>query len=83
MASREGSGPAEIISAEVVNVRTRDQAPGQRRAFNYQVRLSAIDPETGEVVYRNEYRTIASDRQLSTETVLSRITELFESGLEG
>lgn len=83
MTTREGSGPAQITSAEVVNVRTRDTAPGQRRAFNYQVRLSAIDPTTGELVYENEYRTIASDRQLSTETVLNRITELFESGLEG
>jgi hypothetical protein len=83
MASREGSGPAQITSAEVVNVRTRSQAPGQRRAFNYQVRLSAIDPDTGELVYNNEYRTIASDRELSTQTVLSKITELFEAGLEG
>lgn len=83
MASREGSGPAQIISAEVVNVRTRNQAPGQRRAFNYQVRLSAIDPNTGELVYSDEYRTVASDRQLSSETVINRITELFESGLEG
>lgn len=83
MTTRSGSGPAEITSAEVVNVRTRDQAPGQRRAFNYQVRLSAVDPESGELIYDNEYRTIASDRQLSTETVLQRITELFESGLEG
>ena len=83
MTTREGSGPAQIISAEVVNVRTRDQAPGQRRAFNYQVRLSAIDPSSGEIVYNDEYRTIASDRQLSTQTVLAKITELFESGLEG
>lgn len=83
MAKREGSGPAQITSAEVVNVRTREQAPGQRRAFNYQVRLSAIDPETGELIYNNEYRTIASDRQLSNKTVIDRITELFESGLEG
>ena len=80
--ARSGSGPAEITSAEVVEVRNREQYPGQRRQYNYVVRLNARDPETGEALYVNEYRSVASNQQLSTETVLNRITELFESGLE-
>lgn len=68
----------EVESAEIVQVRTRDQYEGQRRAYNYVVRISTTDIDTGEPVMVNEYRTLASDRQLSTETVLSRMIDLIE-----
>lgn len=77
-----GNYPSQQVeSAEVVQVRTRDQYEGQRRAFNYVVRLSTSDMDTGEPVMVNEYRTLASDRALSTETVLNRIISLIEGAV--
>ena len=74
-----GNYPAqEVESAEVVQVRTRDQYEGQRRAYNYVVRINTTDISTGEPVMVNEYRTLASDRALSTQTVLDRIVSLIE-----
>lgn len=70
--------PQEVVSAEVVQTRLRAQYPGQRRPYNYVVRLNTVDVDTGEPLMVNEYRTIASERQLSSETVLSRIIELIE-----
>jgi len=79
--ARGNYAPQEVTEAEVVQVRTRDQYEGQRRAFNYVVRVNTIDADTGEPVLVNEYRSVASNSPLSTETVLNRITELLESGL--
>jgi len=68
----------EVVSAEVIQVRTRDQYEGQRRGYNYVVRINTIDVDTGEPVMVNEYRTVASNQALSNETVLNRIISLFE-----
>lgn len=70
--------PQEVIDAEVVQTRAKADFPGQRRNYNYVVRLNTIDVDTGEPVMVNEYRSLASDRQLSSETVLSRMIELIE-----
>jgi len=67
---------------EVVEVREKAQYPGQRRNYNYVVRVSTADVETGEALMVNEYRTYASDRQVSSETVVTRMTELIEQALE-
>lgn len=79
--AKEGSGPAEITSAEIVETRLKADYPGQRRNYSYVVRINATDPDTGEPSFVNEYRTIASDRPLSSETILNRITDLFEAGI--
>jgi len=68
----------EVVSAEVTSVRLKGENSGQRRNFNYTVRLNTVDVETGEPIMVNEYRTIASDRPLSQETILSRMIELIE-----
>lgn len=73
--------PQEVTSAEVVQVKTKAEFPGQRRNYSYVVRVNTVDVDTGEPVMVNEYRTIASDRPLSSETVLSRMTELLEEAL--
>lgn len=70
--------PQQVSNAQVVETRLKKDYPGQRRNYNYVVRLSTTDIDTGEPVMTNEYRTIASDRQLSSQTVLDRIVSLFE-----
>jgi len=73
--------PQEVTSAEIVEVRTKDKYPGQRREFNYVVRINTIDAETGEPIMRNEYRSVASNSELSSSSVLNRITSLIEESL--
>ena len=73
--------PSEVTNMEIVEVRTKENAPGQRRNFNYVVRVSTVDAETGEPILTNEYRTYATDRELSSGTVLERMTQLLEEGL--
>lgn len=79
---RDSLPPGEVTSMEVVEVREKAQYPGQRRNYNYVVRVSTADVETGEALMVNEYRTYASDRQVSSETVVTRMTELIEQALE-
>ncbi len=73
--------PQEVVSAEIVELRTKENFPGQRRNYNYVVRLNTVDVDTGDSIMVNEYRSVASDHRLSAETVLSRITELIEESL--
>jgi len=73
--------PQEITSAEIVERRDRAQFPGQRRQYNYVVRLNTISADTGAPIMVNEYRSIASNQQLSAETVLNRMVELIEEAL--
>lgn len=68
----------EVTEAEIVQVRDRADFPGQRRQYNYVVRLNTVDTSSGEPVLVNEYRSVASNQRLSTATVLNRIVELFE-----
>ena len=72
----------EVTSAEVVEVRVKNETNAQRRNFNYVVRLNSIDPETNEPIMVNEYRTYATDSPLDTETILRNITDLIERGFE-
>jgi len=46
--------------------------------YNYVVRLNTVDVDTGEPIMVNEYRTIASNVELSNSSVLSRIVALIE-----
>jgi hypothetical protein len=78
--ARGSYAPQEVTQAEVVQIRTRADNAQQRRQYNYVVRLSTVDVDTGEPVMVNEYRTIASSTSLSTESVLNRIVTLFEGG---
>jgi hypothetical protein len=78
--ARGSYAPQEVVQAEVVQIRTRADNAQQRRQYNYVVRLSTADLDTGEPVMVNEYRTIASSSPLSTESVLNRIVTLFEEG---
>lgn len=73
--------PQEVISAEVVGVKLKDETSGQRRNFNYTVRLNTIDVDTGEPIMVNEYRSIASNVELSNQTVLNRMISLIEENL--
>jgi hypothetical protein len=75
--------PSEVVSMELVEVRNKDQFPGQRRNYNYVVRVSTQDAETGEPLLTNEYRTYASDRALSQEIIIERMVNLLEEGLGG
>jgi len=68
---------------EIVEVRQKETHPGQRRNYNYVVRVSTIDAETGDPILTNEYRTFATDRALSQETIIERMTNLLEEGLGG
>lgn len=74
--------PSEVTSMELVQVREKADAPGQRRNFNYIVRVSTADAESGEPILVNEYRTYATDTATDAETVIQRLTELLEGGLE-
>jgi len=76
--ARGSYAPQEVTEAEVVQIRNRADYPGQRRQYNYVIRLNTIDVDTGEPLMVNEYRTIASNQQLSNETVLNRIIGLIE-----
>lgn len=78
--ARGNYAPQTVESAEVVQVRNKADYPGQRRTYNYVIRISTTDADTGEPVMVNEYRTIASNRELSNSAVLSRITALIEEG---
>jgi hypothetical protein len=66
---------------EVVEVREKSNYPGQRRNYNYVVRVSTQDAETEESLLVNEYRTYASDTELSSQTIINRMTTLLEEGL--
>lgn len=79
--ARGNYAPQEVTSAEVVQTRIKSEFPGQRRNFNYVVRLNTVDVSTGEPVMVNEYRTIASNTELSSQTVLNRITTIIEENL--
>jgi hypothetical protein len=79
---RDSMPPGEVTSMEVVQVREKNDFPGQRRNYNYVVRVSTADVETGEPLMVNEYRTYASDRVVSSETVITRMTEIIEASLE-
>jgi len=68
---------------EIVEVRQKETHPGQRRNYNYVVRVSTQDAETGESILTNEYRTYATDRPLSSQTIIERMTSLLEEGLGG
>jgi len=71
----------EVVSAEVIMTRTKTDYPGLRRNYSYVVRLSTVDIDTGQPVMVNEYRTIANNYPLSSETVLNRMIELIEEHL--
>lgn len=73
-------GPVEVTSAEVIQTRNKADYPGQRRNYNYVIRFTATNTDTGELTYVNEYRTIANDRPLSNETILQRFIDLIEEG---
>jgi hypothetical protein len=73
--------PSEVTSMEVVEVREKANFPGQRRAHNYVVRVSTIDAETGESILTNEYRTLSSDKTLSSEQVIRQLTNIIEESL--
>ena len=79
---RDSMPPSEVESMEVVETREKENFPGQRRQHNYVVRVSTIDAETGEPILTNEYRTLASDRALSSSQVIETLTNLLEGGLE-
>lgn len=66
---------------ELVQVREKSEFPAQRRNFNYVVRVSTADAETGEPLLVNEYRTYATDTATDAETVIERLTSLLEEGL--
>jgi hypothetical protein len=68
---------------ELVQVREKSEFPGQRRNFNYVVRVSTADAETGEPILTNEYRTYATDTPTDAATVIERLTNLLEEGLGG
>lgn len=70
--------PQEVTNAEIIQTRTKSQYPGQRRNYNYVVRIDTVDVDTGEPVMRGEYRSLASDRPLSGETILTRMIDLIE-----
>lgn len=53
--------------------------PGQQRNFNYVVRYSVIDNETGEMLAIDEYRTLASDSPLDEQAVIDEMTNLIET----
>lgn len=78
---RDSMPPSEVTSMELVQVREKAQFPGQRRAFNYVVRVSTNDVETGEPILTNEYRTYATDTATDSQTVIERLTALLEEGL--
>lgn len=78
--AKQDYGPVEVTSAELVQTRQKQDYPGQRRNYNYVIRFTATNTDTGEPTYVNEYRTIASDRPLSSETVLERFVNLIEEG---
>lgn len=73
--------PSEVTDMEVVEVREKANFPGQRRNYNYVVRVSTNDAETGESLLVNEYRTYASNTELSSQVVINRMTKLLEEGL--
>ena len=73
--------PSEVTAMEVVEVREKSNYPGQRRNYNYVVRVSTQDAETEESLLVNEYRTYASDTELSSQTIINRMTTLLEEGL--
>jgi len=79
--ARGSYAPQEVTEAEVIQVRAKDQYLGQRRNYNYVVRLNTVDVDTGEPIMVNEYRTIASNVELSNSSVLSRIVALIEENL--
>lgn len=76
-----GYGPQEVTSAEVVGTRNKDDYPLQHRQYNYVVRLNTVDPDTGEPSMVNEYRTISSNVELSSSSVLNRMISLIEENL--
>jgi hypothetical protein len=78
---RVGYEPQEVVSAEVVQTRPKSEFPGQRRNYNYVVLLNTVNAETGEPIMVNEYRSIASNQPLSSETVINRMVELIEENL--
>ncbi len=79
--ARGSYAPQEVTQAEVIQVRTKSEYPGQRREYNYVVRLNTVDVESGEPIMVNEYRSIASNSELSASSVLSRIVALIEENL--
>lgn len=79
--ARGSYAPQQVESAEIVQVRHKSDYPGQRRTYNYVVRVSTSDADTGEPIMVNEYRTIASNAELSSSSVLNRITSLLEENL--
>ena len=69
----------EVIDIAFHMLRTREQFPGQTRAFGFVFRVSTIDAETGDPVLTNEYRTYATSSTVSQETAQERLVELIES----
>jgi len=79
--ARGSYAPQEVTSAEVVETRAKANFPGQRREYNYVVRINTADADTGDPIMVNEYRTIASNIELSSSSVLNRIVNLIEEAL--
>lgn len=68
----------EVTSIELVETRTRDQNPNQRRAFNYVFKVTTQDADTGDTILQGEYRTYASSREMLEETVKQKMIDLLE-----
>lgn len=71
--------PREVTRIEFDSVTTKEDNPNQRREFNYIFSYDTIDPETGAQIDNNEYRTVASDVQLTMDEAKARLTDLIES----
>lgn len=71
--------PRDVTSIVLAEIRTKEDNPNQVREFNYIFEYSAIDTETGELIADSEYRTVASDAQLSLDEAKDRIVELIET----
>ncbi len=79
--ARGSYAPQEVTEAEVIQVRAKSDYPGQRRNFNYVIRLNTVDVDTGEPIMVNEYRSVASNVELTSSNALSRIIALIEENL--
>jgi hypothetical protein len=71
--------PRDVTRIDYEGVFTREDNPNQVREFNHVFSFDVMDTETGAMIMTNEYRTVATDEQLTIDQMKDRLTGLIET----
>jgi len=67
----------EILELILEDVFTKAEREFQDREFNYVFEITTWDPDTGEIIMDHEFRTYATDDQLSDAEALAEAQDAF------